>query len=267
MPMKYPDPMVSICCITFNQEKYLPKALEGFLIQEVSFPIQFIFHDDFSTDTTRQLLLEFKEKSNFPVTLLFPTENRFSKGERIFPKTIEEAKGKYIALCEGDDYWTDPLKLQKQVDFMEEHPNYGICYHNVHVLDMATGELKEDFISRKVAEEGDRNTLARGNFMHTPSVLLRNDFMFPDWFSKSPLGDWAMYMLALGDRRIKRLEEVMAVYRVHDASMWSKKSKTHRIELTLETYRLIRNNLVLPPGTTAILDNRIAYYLKTIASM
>ena len=111
-------PIVSICCITLHHEKYIRDAIEGFLMQKTSFPIEILIHDDASTDDTANIIREYEEKFPNIIKPIYQTENQYSKGISIsatyqFPRAL----GKYIALCEGDDYWTDPLKLQKQVDF------------------------------------------------------------------------------------------------------------------------------------------------------
>lgn len=255
--MNNEKPLVSICFITYHHERFLEDALKGFASQKVNFPIEIIIYDDFSTDTTRDLLLKFKETSPFPVTLLFPDENKYSKGERIFPKTFEVAKGKYLALCEGDDYWTDPLKLQKQVDFLEANDDYNICFHKVNVLNQETGEIITDTITRNTSETTDIIELARGNYIHTVSVVLRNNFKLPDWFRETFIGDWSMYMIMIADKKIKKLDEVMAVYRVHDASMWSSKPSEFIKAKTLKSVILVYENALLPAEVKGILYNRI----------
>ena len=110
-------PKLSICCITYNHSNFILECLKGFESQIVNFEVEVIIHDDFSTDNTRELLLEYKKRSKFKVTLLFPDYNRYSTGERVFLRTFKEASSEYIAMCDGDDYWVDPYKLQKQVDF------------------------------------------------------------------------------------------------------------------------------------------------------
>lgn len=250
------NPLLSICFITYNHENFLGDALKGFASQQVNFPIEIIIYDDFSTDATRHLLLEFKKTSPFPVTLLLPDENKYSKGERIFPKTFEVATGKYLALCEGDDYWTDPLKLQKQVDFLEANSDYNICFHKVNILNQETGEIIPDTI-RDTPETTDITELARGNYIHTASVVLRNNFKLPDWFRETFIGDWSLYMIMVADKKIKKLEEVMAVYRVHNTSMWSSKPSEFIKKNTLKSVILVYENAHLPEEVKGILHNRI----------
>lgn len=124
-------PLVSINCITYNHEAYIRECLNGLLMQRTTFPFEVLVHDDASTDNTQAIILEYKEKYPTIIKPYFQKENQYSKGKGFIGLKInfERAKGKYIAICEGDDYWTDPLKLQKQVDFLESNPNFGFCTH------------------------------------------------------------------------------------------------------------------------------------------
>ena len=128
-------PLVSISCITYNHAPYIRQCLDGFVMQKTNFPFEILIHDDASDDGTSDIIREFEKAYPSVIKPLFEEENQWSKGRRgsvVF--NFPRAKGKYIALCEGDDYWTDPLKLQKQVDFLEAHPEYAMCFHNVKVI-------------------------------------------------------------------------------------------------------------------------------------
>ena len=113
--------MVSICCITYNQEKYIKDAIEGFLMQKTNFLFEIIIHDDASTDKTADIIREYQQKYPDKIRTILQKENQYKKGVRNSYTVFKEAKGKYIAFCEGDDYWIDENKLQKQVNYMEEH--------------------------------------------------------------------------------------------------------------------------------------------------
>lgn len=132
--------LVSIVCITYNHEPYLRQALEGFLMQETDFPVEIILAEDCSTDGTRSICEEYAEK--YPDTINYIWSGNNVGAVENEARAIRAAKGKYIALCEGDDYWTDPLKLQKQVDFMEAHPGYSVTFHRykIHYEDTDTWE-------------------------------------------------------------------------------------------------------------------------------
>lgn len=121
-------PLVSICCITYNHAPFIRKCLDGFLMQKVDFPIEIIIGEDCSTDNTRQICEEYLAKYPDIITLI-TSEHNVGAVENEY-RVMKAARGKYIAFCEGDDYWTEPTKLQRQVDFMETHPDYTVCFHN-----------------------------------------------------------------------------------------------------------------------------------------
>lgn len=209
-------PIVSICCITYNHAKFIKECLDGFEKQQVDFPLEIIIHDDLSTDNTRELLLTYKESSKFHVKLLFPDYNRYSKGERIFPQTFREAKGKYIAMCEGDDYWTDPLKLQLQVDFLEANKDYVIHSGNAINYIEHKKEFRELELKEKTFEIKDfyiQNNLITTTVMFRVSSLP----IIPQEYFKCFYGDWFLYVILLNKVKAKafRSKEVLSVYRIH----------------------------------------------------
>lgn len=134
--------LVSIVCITYNHEPYLRQALEGFLMQETDFPVEIILAEDCSTDGTRTICEEYAEKYPGKIKYIYRDHNvGYNENEY---EAMCTATGKYIAYCEGDDYWTDSLKLQKQVDFLESHPDYSVCWHRCVHLNTITGEELDD---------------------------------------------------------------------------------------------------------------------------
>lgn len=251
-------PLLSICCTTYNQEKYVTQAIEGFLIQETTFPIEIIIHDDASTDNTVNIIKSFAEKDDRIVTIL-QEENQYSQNNKpwnnyVFPK----AKGKYIALCEGDDYWTDPLKLQKQVDFLEANPDYGLCFHNVNVLNMFDDTFTPDNYSNNSLEDSTINDLVKKNYINTLSVVLRNDFKLQPYFNEFKSGDWPLYVIQIKDRRIKRLNEIMGVYRVHDGGVWSSINKLEKITFLIDTIELMISEIPLSDTSKKPLGKRLS---------
>lgn len=129
-------PLVSVKCLAFNQEKYIAQTLDGFLIQETDFPFEVIVHDDASKDRTAEILREYEKKYPLIVKPVYQTENQWSKHDGSLTRAANAPlKGKYIAECEGDDYWTNPNKLQMQADFLESHDDYFAIGHNVRIVD------------------------------------------------------------------------------------------------------------------------------------
>lgn len=188
------DIMVSINCITYNHEKYIRKALESFLMQKTNFKFEILVHDDVSTDKTPEIIKEYQEKYPNIVKPILQKENQYVKyGYSISYRFNDtRAKGKYIAMCEGDDYWIDSYKLQKQVDYMENNPKCTMCFHNseiVHFDEKPTGT----FIVNKNLESrfftaGD---LLELGFIPTASVMYRKDLFknLPSWYFNSVVGD------------------------------------------------------------------------------
>ena len=136
------NPLVSIVCITYNHEPYLCQALDGFLMQRTTFPVEIILAEDCSTDGTRAICEEYAKRYPGKIRYIWSETNVGAvANER---RAMEAAQGKYIAFCEGDDYWTDADKLQRQVDFMESHPDYSVCWHRCKHLLVENGDMHED---------------------------------------------------------------------------------------------------------------------------
>ncbi|MBN2766695.1 MAG: glycosyltransferase family 2 protein [Paludibacteraceae bacterium] len=238
------EPLVSICCLCYNHEPYIRDCLDGFMMQKTNFAFEVLIHDDASTDKSADIIREYEAKYPGIIKPIYQTENQYSKGVGVsmtyqFPR----AKGKYIAMCEGDDYWTDPYKLQKQVDFLEANEEYSICFHPVKVSKENEKELVDDFITREVPETTTILDLAEGNYMHTPSVVFRrNQEVFDDFLlmGSLPLGDYVLHMLNAKYGKIKKLPDIMGVYRVHIGGVWSEKSYEFRVRKTIETFEKVK---------------------------
>lgn len=146
--MKIEDkiPLVSICCLTYNHVEYIRDAIESFLMQKTTFPIEILIYDDASTDGTAEIIREYEKKYPNLIFPIYQQENQWSKGNSPGIINRQRAKGKYLAYCEGDDYWTDSFKLQKQVDFLEAHPDYGMVHTDFDEFAVKTGVLTKNII-------------------------------------------------------------------------------------------------------------------------
>lgn len=206
--------LVSVVMINYGHEKYIRQAIEGVLMQEGDFDLELVIANDCSPDNTDAVVQDVLSRHSNAHWIRYV---RHEKNIGMMPNFIfalQQAKGKYVALCEGDDYWTDPCKLQKQVDFLEANPDYVLSFHKVKIL-QPNGDLVEDFITKVPENYETQETLARlGNYIHTPSVVFRNTLTaFPAEMKLSPIGDYFLYMLLANHGKIKYLEEEMAVYR------------------------------------------------------
>lgn len=245
--------LVSINCLTYNQSEYITDAMNGFVIQKTSFPYVAIIIDDSSTDNEQKVISSYleeyfdhsdetgykkwetedanwtyarhKENENCYFVVVFLKKNLFKESEKKNEVVKEWMQTKYLALCEGDDYWADPLKLQKQVDFMESHPDYSICYHHVKILNALTNEFEDDDeLYNGIPEDFSIKELAIRNCIHTNSVLYRNDVHA--WEKVLRLGttivkDYANHMFHAEGGLIKRLPDIMGVYR-KGVGVWSR---------------------------------------------
>jgi len=210
------EPVVSISCITYNHENFIRDAIEGFLIQKTTFPVEILIHDDASTDKTASIVKEYAEKHSDLIIPIFQTENQYSQGNKplanfVFPR----ARGKYIALCEGDDYWTDPLKLQKQVDFLEANPDFKLCFHNATIKWDNNSKPDSYFCAVDQKPVSTIEDVIKGWFIPSASMVFRREAIMPlpGWFSNVYNGDWALQMLAASKGKIGYLNETMSVYR------------------------------------------------------
>lgn len=258
--MKNNKPMLSVCMIVYNQEHYIQQAIEGVLMQQTDFEIEFVIANDGSTDQTHPIIFNYiaNHTRGKIINYINHPKNLGMMPNFIF--ALQQCQGKYIALCEGDDYWTDPSKLQKQVDFLETNSEYGICFHKVQLLHQSNNQLEDDYMTRNVNDTTTINDLANGNFMHTASVVLLNDFNLPSQFKKSPLGDWPLYMCAINNRKIKKLDDIMAVYRMHKQSVWSNKLENERISNTIKSFKIVLKYTNFSSKTKILLKQKIIYY-------
>jgi len=221
--------VVSICSIAYNHAKYIRQALDGFLMQITDFPFEVLVHDDASTDGTADIIREYAEQYPDIIKPIYQTENQYSKGVKIsLTYNFPRVRGKYLAMCEGDDYWTDPFKLQKQVDYFEANPDCSVCFHPVKVI------YEDGSVEDKVFPDKDKyplNTgrvkfdaydLIKGNFIQTNSVVYRWRGIeeLPDFFSKHLVGDYQLHMYHAMTGNIGYIDEVMGVYRRHKGGIW-----------------------------------------------
>jgi glycosyltransferase involved in cell wall biosynthesis len=223
-------PLVSICSITYNHESYIKECLEGFLMQKTTFPVEIIINDDASTDKTAAIIKEYEVKYPNLFKPIYQIENQYSKKQgSIFARFVyPKAKGKYIALCEGDDYWIDPLKLQKQVDFLEANLEYSACTHRNKVLKKGVlGWSKSIDI---------KNTLTVYDLVwnipfQTATIVYRKSALIipPNIFSS--ITDTTTFMLLANHGNIYFINEYMSVYRIHEGGVWSGITPFERIEI------------------------------------
>ncbi len=229
-------PLVSVLCLTYNHSKYIQDAINGFLMQETDFPFEIIIHDDFSTDETPEIVETYRLQYPNLIKYIVQNENQYSKGRRIIEVATPLARGKYIALCEGDDYWTDPLKLAKQVSFLEQHHDYVIAYHRSQPFD-DTGDFSVDF-GGETSDLTSFELQKTVRSIYTLTACFRNVIKdFPPEFSTARFGDMFLWSLLGQYGKGKYLEGITpAKYRVHQDGIFSLKSLQVKFEMLLATH-------------------------------
>lgn len=214
--MKDQEIFVSIKCAVYNHEQYIRQCLEGFVMQKTNFRFEAIVHDDASTDGSVAIIREYAEKYPHIIKPIYETENQYSKRDGSLTRIMNAAcKGKYIAVCEGDDYWIDPLKLQKQFDFMEGHSDYMLCGTNGLILWNDGINAPEYFHRRFISSElTPENTIGKWPFP-TASLFYRKELLnyLDDFKCKIYSGDIRLILVALANGRIWSFGDVTTVYR------------------------------------------------------
>lgn len=226
--------MVTIRCITYNHEPYIRQCLEGFVIQKTNFHFEAIVHDDASTDGTAAIIREYAAKYPDIIKPIFETENQYSKHDGSLQRIMNEhTHGKYVAICEGDDYWTDPLKLQKQVDYLQSHPSCVIAHSNFsYYMDREKRyyvDVSQDSFNAN-ADESNRKQIMRDILCNNKyrvtavTAMYRKESYdqicktYSSLLNKFLMGDTQLWicLISLGD--IHYFKEPMAVYRKHEGS-------------------------------------------------
>ncbi|MFW6275060.1 MAG: glycosyltransferase [bacterium] len=239
-------PLVSICCATYNHEDFIAKAIEGFLMQKVSFPVEILINDDCSTDKTAKIIREYEHTYPHLIKPKYQIENQYSKGLKPFTRFLyPRATGKYIAICEGDDFWTDPNKLQKQVDFLEENKRYSMCCTNFSTVDKDGTVMKTECWDKKNNHsEISHLKILEYYIPKTLTLMLRREALadqLPVSYEGIYNGDSLVCGLVSKFGPAAYLNFVSGSYRVSEKGVWSMKSKIERTEMKISTFLVLKN--------------------------
>ncbi len=229
---------VSICCMTYNQAGFLAFAIDSFLRQKTDFPFEIIIHDDASTDNTKDLLLSYQKKYPDIIKLILQKKNIYQNGGKPFHEIFSISKGQYLALCEGDDYWRDEYKLQKQYEFMKKNPKTAITYHKSII---AEGLIETDKFALK--DENYRNysrsELLKGKgAISTQTVMISNKILpLPEEYFNVTNEDSFLFVLSglVGDGKFIDTIKPSA-YRIHEGGVWSRKGSYYRDSKRMASY-------------------------------
>lgn len=253
-----PNPKVSVCMITYSHEKYIREAIEGVLMQECDFVVELIIANDCSpdqTDTVIQNILENHPRASL-IKYIKHEKNIGMMPNFIF--ALQQCKGEYIALCEGDDYWTDPLKLQKQIDFLEMNPDYVLSCHDTKVINAGGELIKNSKLPIEWQRDFTEYELLRGACIMPLTMCFRNVIGFPEEFYNVKNGDTFLISLlgAYGKAKFER-EIMSSAYREHLGGVWSMIPDFNRLLAQKITYF----NMFRYYNKIKILNNPNRYYL------
>ena len=219
-------PMVSVAMVTYNHQDFIGEAIESVLMQETTFNVELVIAEDYSTDKTREIVLDYQ--SRFPDQIKVILQNRNIGAQKNNIALLSNLKGKYVAALEGDDYWADPLKLQKQVDFLEENEEYVIHSGKAQILkDNKLGKTIGDPLSKKTYDIADFYTK---NNLVTCTAMFRNISISLSNFEGLVFGDWKLYTLLLSQKsgNLAYVADVIySVYRIHEGGVMQKITRQH----------------------------------------
>ena len=228
------SPVVTIFCMTYNHQDYICEALEGFLMQETDFPVEIFVHDDASQDDTQEILKEYQRRYPNLFSIVLQKENQWAKGsENYFTDHLFRQRGTFVALCEGDDYWTDPKKLQKQVSYLQNHPEVSLCCTSYLKKRGSVLEQLELNLSRVVTTQNWSFPYS----LSTATAMFRLQDLMQSFPTKAlpDVKDILLWRLLLqrGDAHV--LPDCTAVYRIHAGGLWSLQSEFQQHLSNLKT--------------------------------
>lgn len=245
--------MVSIQCTAYNHEEFIRETLEGFVMQKANFRFEAIVHDDASIDGTAEIIREYAEKYPDIIKPIYEVENQYSKKDGSLDRIMYKAcKGKYIAICEGDDYWTDPYKLQKQVDFLEAHTDYVMCSHRYIEFNQESKKFA-DYISPcemngcVLGLKYDLKFLVRGGWLAHPLTCMyrRSAYNLYALEKYKIVTDAVLFFYILKTGYGLCMSDEMAVYRIHDNGIWSgieeNKKRLFEFNRRIDIYKIERS--------------------------
>lgn len=230
-------PLLSIVCLAYNHAPFIRETLDGFIRQETRFPFEVIVHDDASTDATAAIIGEYVARYPNLIKPIYQSENQYSLGVPFSTRLFGQARGRYIAYCEADDYWTDPRKLQIQVDFLEKNHDYVMTYHDAFKFN-SQGVVRSPDMQGKYRKDASARELMQARPISTLTVCFRNlVHELPPELHGVEVLDICWWSLLGAHGKGKFIEEIKpAAYRVHEGGIFSMRSSKQRIQMTMHAY-------------------------------
>ncbi|MEZ9909391.1 glycosyltransferase [Vibrio sp. 10N.261.51.A3] len=238
---------VSVVCTTYNQDIYIRDAIDSFLAQETEFKFEIIIHDDLSKDSTRELLFEYQRKYPSIIKLILPEINQYSININMpFKNSLAVCEGEYVAICEGDDFWVDKYKLQKQFEVLRDNPDFNLCAHPAFILKSDGECIATDIHSNNISSIPTKNVVSSGGaFLQTNSLFIRASSIknLPEWFYQTaPIGDYYVQVIASYPNGIMYIPDIMSIYRNESEGSFTKNILSDRFKLVYLNKSIVQHN-------------------------
>lgn len=231
---------ISVLVMTYNHAAFIRQALDSVLMQNVDAEFEVLISEDCSTDGTREIVQEYRERYPGTIRLLLSSQNL--RTNAILARGLEAARGEYVALLDGDDYWLSPDKLARQTAFLDAHPECSMCFHNAAVIHHDESRQPWNWTPVDHPEISTLEDLWMGNFIATCSTMFRRGVSgpLPAWYNDFfPITDWPLHILNAERGFIGYINEVLGVYRYHEGGCYSPISQREKLSYTLTFYRRI----------------------------
>jgi glycosyltransferase involved in cell wall biosynthesis len=231
---------ISVLVVTYNHEQFVRQALDSTLAQRLPQPFEILVSEDCSTDGTRAIVQEYAERYPQLIRLLLSEQNLHSN--EVVARGFRAARGQYVALLDGDDYWTSDDKLRAQVAFLEARPEFTICFHNVQVVDEHSETTGRLWNAPGQPEVSGLHELLRGNFIASTSVMYRRAAIaeIPAWYDRFSITDWPLHVIYALEGRIGYLDRTLGAYRLHPGGLFSTLDERQKLEANADFYRRLR---------------------------
>lgn len=241
---------LSVCIQAYNHGQYIAQALDSVLMQRTAFEFEIIVGEDDSSDGTREIVCAYQRRFPERIRLFLNSRENVIRingrptGRWNLMNNLQHARGEYIALLDGDDYWTSPEKLQRQVALLDQHPEYSSCGHRARMI-FEDGRERDRIFSEVPSGRLGLARLLEGNPLPTGSTVFRRNAVLPlpEWFVEAPAADYCIHVLCAKTGDIMLFDDVWSVYRIHDGGVWSGLSPIERIELSIQTMEIFRRAL------------------------
>jgi len=235
---------VSVVVMTYNHGRLIREAVDSVLTQRTSFDYEIVISEDCSTDDTREIVMEYGARYPDRIRLLLSERNLNSLA--VVSRGIRACRGEFIALLDGDDYWTDPTKLERQVEFLDSHPDCSACFHNATAVYPESDRTPHDWTAPGQKDFMTLQDIWRGNPIATSSLMFRNGlYELPPWYDRMPMPitDWPLHVLNAEHGTIGYINHVMSAYRIHGGGTYSRLDEQAKLEKRFQFYRQMNRNM------------------------